>query len=130
MSYSRWQDERYWPAFSAALQREHPSVTDEDLRKAKEFNRQRYYFQGIGRYEPDDAIARGLADLAVLGDLIPTHGYTHGDAPTSIDANIYGFTANIHFYEIATPLKRFVDEHETLVRHCRDIHAVVGAPQN
>src|ERR1044072_8424702 len=40
MSYSRWQDERYWPAFSAALQREHPRVTDEDLRKAKEFNHQ------------------------------------------------------------------------------------------
>ena len=26
MSYSRWQDERYWPAFRAALLREHPSL--------------------------------------------------------------------------------------------------------
>lgn len=130
MSYSRWQDDRYWPAFSSALQREHPSLTDEDLLKAKEFNRQRYYFQGIGRYAPDDAMARGLADLGVLGDLIPTQGYAHGDTPTSIDANIYGFIANIHFYEIDTPLKRFVDAHENLVRHCRDIHAVVGASRN
>jgi glutathione S-transferase len=130
MSYSRWQDDRYWPAFGSALQREHPGLTDEDLLKAKEFNRQRYYFQGIGRYEPDDAMARGLADLRVLGDLIPTHGYAHGEAPTSIDANIYGFIANIHFYEIHTPLKRFVDEHDKLVRHCRDIHALVSAPQN
>src|SRR5580658_6636295 len=24
MSYSRWKDERYWPAFCAALMREHP----------------------------------------------------------------------------------------------------------
>ncbi len=63
MSYSRWQDERYWPAFSSALKREHPSLTDDDLLKAKEFNRRRYYFQGIGGYEPDDAIARGLAQV-------------------------------------------------------------------
>jgi glutathione S-transferase len=130
MSYSRWQDERFWPAFRSALQREHPSLSDDDLLKAKEFNRQRYAFQGIGRYAPDDAMARGLADLGVLGDLVPAQGYVHGDTPSSIDANIYGFIANIHFYDIDTPLKRFVDGHDTLVRHCRDIHAMVSAPQS
>ena len=26
MSYSRWKDERYWPAFRDALMREHPSL--------------------------------------------------------------------------------------------------------
>src|SRR5262250_623112 len=71
MSYSRWKDERYWPAFRDALLREHPRLTDEDLRKAKEYNSQRYHFQGIGRYEPDAVMARGLADLSVLADLIP-----------------------------------------------------------
>src|SRR5262245_106648 len=49
MSYSRWKDERYWPAFRDALLREHPSVTEADLLKAKAFNAQRYHFQGIGR---------------------------------------------------------------------------------
>src|SRR5690242_5666566 len=34
MSYSRWKDERYWPAFRAALMREHASLTDESLAKA------------------------------------------------------------------------------------------------
>ena len=47
-----------------ALLREHPSVTVEGLAKAKEFNAQRYYYQGIGRFDPDAAMARGLADLA------------------------------------------------------------------
>src|SRR5271155_683285 len=50
MSYSRWKDDRYWPAFRGALMREHPSLTDEGLNKAREFNFQRYHFQGIGRY--------------------------------------------------------------------------------
>ena len=28
MSYSRWKDERYWPAFREALMREHAGLTD------------------------------------------------------------------------------------------------------
>ncbi len=125
MSYSRWKDERYWPAFRAALMREHPSLTDEGLRKAREFNFQRYHFQGIGRYAPDAAYMRGLADLAVLADLVPDGGYVHGPNPTSIDAGIYGFIANIYFYDIDTPLKEFVVGRENLVRHCAAIHELV-----
>jgi glutathione S-transferase len=125
MSYSRWKDERYWPAFRDALIREHPSVTEAGLRKAQEFNFQRYYFAGIGRYAPDDAYARGLADLRVLADVIPADGYVHGSKPTSIDAGIYGFIANIYFYDIDTPLKQFVTAQPNLVRHCRAIHEVV-----
>jgi glutathione S-transferase len=128
MSYSRWKDERFWPAFRDALMREHPSLTEAGLRKAQEFNFQRYHFQGIGRYAPDAAYARGLADLRVLANLIPASGYVHGAKPTSIDAGIYGFIANIHFYEIETPLKQFVSSHANLVRHCTAIHAAVMAP--
>jgi glutathione S-transferase len=128
MSYSRWKDERFWPAFRDALMREHPSLTEAGLRKAQEFNFQRYHFQGIGRYAPDAAYARGLADLRVLANLIPASGFVHGAKPTSIDAGIYGFVANIHFYEIETPLKQFVASHANLVRHCDAIHAAVTAP--
>jgi len=126
MSYSRWQDERYWHLFRDALKREHPALTDEGLMKAKEFNAQRYYYQGIGRYEPDAAMARGLADLAALASLIPAQGFVHGDTPTAIDAGIYGFIANIYFYDIDTPLKQFVVAHDNLVRHCRAIHTAVS----
>ena len=108
MSYSRWKDERFWPAFRDALLRQHPSLTNEGLLKAREFNFQRYHYQGIGRYEPDAAMQRGLRDLEVLAHLMPPSGYLHGPAPTSIDAGIYGFIANIYFYDIATPLKQFV----------------------
>jgi glutathione S-transferase len=125
MSYSRWKDERYWPAFCAALMRQHPSLYEPGLLKAKEFNAQRYYYQGIGRYEPDAAYARGLADLAALADLVPAAGCVHGPAPTSIDAGIYGFIANIYFFDIDTPLKDFVVSKPNLVRHCTAIHAAV-----
>jgi glutathione S-transferase len=126
MSYSRWKDERYWPQFRDALKREHPALTDEGLLKAKEFNAQRYHYQGIGRYAPDAAMARGLADLTALAEQIPAQAYVHGGKPTSIDAGIYGFIANIYFYDIDTPLKQFVNAHDNLVWHCRAIHAAVG----
>src|ERR1700755_2942745 len=117
MSYSRWKDERYWPLFRDALKREHPQLSDEGLMKAKEFNAQRYYYAGIGRYDPDAAMARGLADLAAIADLIPARGYVHGDTPASIAAGLYGFIANIYFYDIDTPLKQFVVAHDNIVRH-------------
>ena len=126
MSYSRWKDERFFAAFCAAFRREHPSVTEEGLLKAKEFNAQRYHYQGIGRYSPEAAYARGLADLNVLANLIPASGYVHGAKPTTIDAGIYGFIANIYFYEIDTPLKQFVASKDNLVRHCTAVHAAVG----
>jgi hypothetical protein len=50
----------------------------------------------------------------------------HGPKPTGIDAGIYGFIANIYFYDIDTPLKKFVFSRHNLVRHCTDIHAAVG----
>jgi hypothetical protein len=125
MSYSRWKDDHYWPAFRDAFMREHPSLTAEGMQKARDYNFQRYHFQGIGRYPPDAAYARGLADLKVLADLVPADGYVHGPAPTSIDAGIYGFIANIYFYDIDTPLKQFVAARKNLVRHCTEIHGMV-----
>ena len=129
MSYSRWKDERYWQAFRDALLREHPVLTEEGLAKAKDYNAQRYYYQGIGRFDPDAAMARGLTDLAAIADLIPEQGFVHGEKPGSIDAGLYGFIANIYFYDIDTPLKRFVVAHDNIVRHCRAIHEAVSRRQ-
>ena len=126
MSYSRWKDESYRPAFLQALRREHPDLTEEGLRKAQEFNALRYHYQGIGRYSPAAAYARGIADLQVLANLVPPTGFLHGPKPSSIDAAIYGFLANIYFYEIDTPLRRFVAAHRNLVRHCTAIHAAIA----
>jgi glutathione S-transferase len=125
MSFSRWKDGRYWPAFAAALMREHPALYEPGLVKAREYNAERYYYQGIGRYEPDAAYARGLADLAVLARAVPAQGFVHGAKPTSVDAGIYGFIANIWFYDIDTPLKAFAASAPNLVHHCTAIHDAV-----
>jgi hypothetical protein len=63
--------------------------------------------------------------LQVLANLMPASGYAFGPTPSSIDAGIYGFVANIYFYKIETPLKMFVASNANLVRHCNAVHASV-----
>jgi hypothetical protein len=53
-------------------------------------------------------------DLRALATLIPASGYVHGAKPTSIDAGIYAFIANIYFYDIDTPLKQFAVAHDNI----------------
>jgi glutathione S-transferase len=125
MSYSRWSDDRYWPLFRDAFLKTHPAVTAEALEAARKYNFQRYYYQGIGRYEPAGVYDRGLADLRALASLVPESGYVFGLKPCSLDAAIYGFIANIYFYEIENPLKACVVAHPNLVRHCEALHAAV-----
>jgi glutathione S-transferase len=126
MSYSRWKDERFFPAFRDGFIAQHAQIDAAGLDKAREYNAQRYFYQGIGRYAPDEAYARGLADLRALDELVPAQGFLHGAKPSSIDAGIYGFIANILFFPIPTPLKAFVEQHTNLVRHCEAIHAMVS----
>jgi glutathione S-transferase len=125
MSYSRWKDDRFWPLFRDAMLRTHAGVRAESLEAAREYNFKRYHFQGIGRYEPNAVYARGIADLRVLANLLPASGCLFGTKPNSIDAGIYGFTANIYFYEIDTPLREFLVSQSNVVLHCQSVHAAV-----
>ena len=105
MSYSRWKDDRFWPLFRDAILRTHSAVSAEGMEQAREYNFKRYHFQGIGRYEPDAVYARGLRRPTRVGALVPASGFVFGAKPGRIDAGIYGFIANIYFFEIDTPLK-------------------------
>jgi glutathione S-transferase len=126
MSYSRWKDPHFWPRFRDALRSALPDVDPAALEAARDYNFQRYHHQGIGRFEPEEVYERGIADLMVLSELTAKPGFVFGPEPTSLDAALYGFVANILFYDIATPLKSFVEAHPNLARHCEAMHARVG----
>jgi glutathione S-transferase len=125
MSYSRWKDDRYWPLFQSALLRTHAELSESDLAAAREYNGLRYHYQGIGRYEPAQVYERGIGNLRVVSDLLGSRDFMFGSQPRSLDAAIYGFIANIYFYEIDTPLKQFVVSRPNLVRHCLAMHNAV-----
>lgn len=126
MSWSRWADPRFWPLFRDAVLREHPAVTAAAMESARAYNAQRYHYQGIGRYAPEQVLARGIADLEAVGALLPEAGFAFGPRPGSLDAAIYGFLANSLFFEIDTPLRACIAGHPRLAAHCRAMHALVG----
>ncbi len=126
MSYSRWHDDAFWPAFAAALRAQHPTITQADVERARAYNAQRYHFQGIGRFAPPHAYARGIADLDAIDDLLGAGPCVFGPTPTSADAALYGFLANILFYPIETPLKRHLATRPRLVAHCHRIHGLIA----
>jgi hypothetical protein len=105
--------------------RAHRDVTEQALEAAQAYNFKRYHYQGIGRYKPEAVYARGVADLAVLGNLLPAQGFMFGPEPSSIDADFYGFIANIYYFEIETPLKIFLRGTPNLVAHCRAIEVML-----
>lgn len=125
MSYSRWQDDRYWPAFRAALLATHPDIGADALEAARVYNGKRYYYEGIGRYAPEQVYERGIDDLRAVANLIGDEGFVFGASPTTLDASIYGFVANIYYYDIDTPLRQYVTSRPNLVRHTQAIHALV-----
>lgn len=127
MSYARWKDEQFWPLFRDMLLAEHADITVSDLEAARQYNHLRYHYQGIGRYEPPQVYARGMENLRVVSDAIGTNDFVFGAQPRSLDAAIYGFVANIYFYDMDTPLRRFVVSRPNLVRHCTAIHAMVAS---
>lgn len=126
MSYSRWADERYWRLFRDQLLATHARLTMAELDGAKAYNAKRYHYQGIGRYDPERVYARGLADLEALAHLVEGP-FLFGERPHSIDAAAYGFLANIHFYAIDTPLKRFLTSSPALTRYVELLHRTVTA---
>ncbi|SAL56830.1 hypothetical protein AWB71_03068 [Caballeronia peredens] len=126
MSYSRWRDDRFWPQFRDALLAALPDVGADVLEGARQYNFERYRYQGIGRYEPDDAYARGIGNLQAVANLLGDKPFMFGAAPASIDAAVYGFVASIYFYDIDTPLKRFVAAQANFVRHCHAMRERMG----
>jgi len=128
MSYSRWSDPRFWPLFKHAFLSAHPDITADSLDAARQYNFERYRYQGIGRFETEAVYARGIADLQVVSNLLGGNEFLFGAQPASIDACVYGFVANIFFYDIDTPLKQFVLTRPDLVRHCRAVRAAIATP--
>ncbi|QBR85002.1 glutathione S-transferase family protein [Legionella israelensis] len=114
MSYSRWQDERFWPEFKEAFLKQCPDVSEATLIKAREYNIEKYHFQGIGRYEADAIYQSGIADLQAVDNELGQQTFLFGDKIHTVDVVCYGFLANIFYFKIDTPLRAFLKQQKRL----------------
>jgi glutathione S-transferase len=126
MSYSRWRDPRFWPVFCEELLRSHPTLTRSALEMAQQYNFERYRYQGIGRFEPEQVYSRGSADLNAIAALLGESPFIFGRTVHSTDAGVYGFLANIYFYPIETPLRESVSSRPNLVSFCERLRTSIA----
>ncbi len=122
--YSRWIDPVGWkvvkPAFFGSLP---PLVRDAVAAIARNGVRRALYAQGYGRHTRDGIYAIGAADLAAIAATIAGHAFAVSDAPTSFDAMLYGFLANILTAPVETELKREALGHPELVAYVERMQA-------
>lgn len=103
MSYSRWQDPQFWPLFKMAFLENFPQLTEDALENPRKHNIEKYYYQGIRRYESADIYQMGIDDLQIIDKLLGNHKFLSGEKIHTLDICCYGFLANIYYFE--TPLK-------------------------
>jgi len=112
MSYSRWQDEHFWPLFKREFLRQLGDKSETILDDARKYNIEKYHYQGIGRYSGDEIYQSGIEDLSLINSLLGNKDFIFGSSPHSIDACCYGFLANILYFDIDTPLKEFMSRNK------------------
>ena len=125
ISYSRWQDPQYWPLFKTEFLKL-PAITAATLEKARQYNIEKYYYQGIGRHPAKRIYQMGVDDLKVIAHLLVNNDFILANNPHSIDASCYAFLANIYYFNIDTPLKAFISTSPLLVRYIKRIRGLLG----
>jgi glutathione S-transferase len=117
--YSRWIDERYWSIAKEAffghlkgpLYYLIPRLVRKNLRSV-------LYKQGIGRHSVEEVYQLGIEDLHALSIVLEQHSFCMGDEPTSIDACVYAFLANILQPPLPSPLQDYAKAQKHFLTYC------------
>ncbi|HHF7348425.1 TPA: glutathione S-transferase family protein [Legionella feeleii] len=126
MSYSRWQDEQFWPLFKAEFLRQFPQLAENSLEKTRNYNIEKYHYQGIGRYKKEEIYQAGIDNLKSIDLMLAHNDFFFGSKFHTIDACCYGFLANILYFQIETPLKEFMVKESALGNYTNRIRALLG----
>ena len=126
ISYSRWQDQKYFPQFRDEFIKNFPSFTKQDFAKISKMNSKKYHHQGIGRYTSTEVYRSGISDIKTISQLIAEKDYLFSSEITIADISSYAYLANIFYFDIDTPLKNYILSDNTLVAYLDRIRSVLG----
>jgi glutathione S-transferase len=122
--YSRWIDERYWPAardtlfagLPPVLRSLVPALIRRQLRRA-------LYLQGMGRHTRDEIYAMGAADIDAVAAYLGDKPFFMGERPSGVDATVFAFIAAVTVPSFATPLKDAAMRHGNLLTYVARLQA-------
>jgi glutathione S-transferase len=116
--YVRWATEDGWRMYRPIFEALFPPVVGKvvpSLIRRKIL--QNLKAHGLGRHRPDEILELGKADISALAALLGDKSFLLGEHPTSFDAVVYAFVANITAFPVDSAFKRYTLEQQNLVRY-------------
>lgn len=117
--YSRWVVAENWPqvrqAFFGGLPMPLRLIVPPLVRLQ---TRRALYLQGIGRHSSNEIFSMGINDISAVSDFLGGNSFFLGSRPSSIDATVYAFIANIILAPVESPLKRHALRLQNLQSYC------------
>jgi glutathione S-transferase len=117
--HDRWATEAGWQAYQPAFKPLMPPVIDGlVLKLIRRSVLKAFHAQGMGRHRPEEIHALGKADISAVATLLGDKPFLLGDAPTSFDATVYAFLMSILVFPVESPVQRYTQDQQNLVRYC------------
>jgi glutathione S-transferase len=96
VAFLRWQNPVAWPHLKEAFRPLMPPVIGGAvMRHIRSSMARKAWEQGVGRHDRGEVLALLAADLDALDAMLGDRDFFFGEAPTSIDATLYGFLAQV-----------------------------------
>ncbi|MCB1887405.1 MAG: glutathione S-transferase family protein [Rhodocyclaceae bacterium] len=77
---------------------------------------------GMGRHSRDEMMALGCRDIDAVADQLGDKPWFHGDRPSTIDATLHAFLANLLWVPIDSPIKAHAAAKPNLTPYCQRVH--------
>ncbi len=119
MVYSRWVDPVGFTAVKQSFFANVPAWARWFVPTlAKRLAQRQLYYSGMGRHSREETYEFGRKDLAAISLILDDKPFILTNKPTSFDAILYGFLANILWVPYSNPLREFVKQQANLVGFC------------
>ncbi|MCA9522958.1 MAG: glutathione S-transferase C-terminal domain-containing protein, partial [Myxococcales bacterium] len=126
--YSRWADDRHWPSFKAGVFGSLPAPLRAVVPVvARRQTRNDLEAQGISRHSPAEVYELGIADLDAVAQILGETDYLLGNKPSSYDAVLYAFVANVLDCPVDSPLRARVASTPAFVAYSERMKAAYYA---
>jgi glutathione S-transferase len=123
--HARWLDDANWEPMAKAFAPVLPKVIGPLLMKTviRGATRKRALAQGIARHDPATISAMASADVDALAVVLGDKDFLLGAEPSSYDAVVYGFLANLLAFPPDGAIARRAKTHENLLRYVERMKA-------
>lgn len=117
--YARWQDPRFYPAFTATIFAKLPLPLRWFVPSlVRRRTGKQLWQQGLGRHASEEIYRLGQEDIASCAEFLGSKTFLFGDKPSSYDAVLYAFLENIIVPPLPSPLQQAALQTPQLVAFC------------